>query len=170
MLGSMTETRELSRDVYVAIAAALHAAFILIDDAMTAIRPDDARRLTAEWHELHGMMQLASVAQDMAQRGRDQAPDPDAPVPYLPAPCAHDDDTCTCILPVPEKYRTPDPDCPPGCPQACCAPIPPGVLGLEGVYEIYDGHLNSSALAEGPPWSFIDEIIDARRENRAENE
>jgi hypothetical protein len=120
----MEETRELSRDVYVAIAAALRGAFTLINSAMTGICPPPAR-LTAEWHELHGMMQLANVAQDMAERARDQAPDPDAPIPYLPAPCPHDGPACTDL------------------------PIPPGALATEGVYELRDEPAGSWVLAEG---------------------
>jgi hypothetical protein len=137
MLGSMTETREISRDVYVAIAAALHTAFMLIDGAMNDICHQPAR-LTAEWHELHGMMQLAHVAQEMAERGRDQAPDPDAPIPYLPAPCEHDGPVCTCLA------------------DTCLPadPIPPGILALEGLYEIRDRD-GSSVLAEGP-WLTLD--------------
>jgi hypothetical protein len=134
----MTETRELSRDVYVAIAAALTTAFQLINNAMTAVNIASSHRLTVEWHELHGMMQLASVAQEMAERGRDQAPDPDAPIPYLPAACRHDDDSCTCIVAGPDDPRAPWGEC-----------IPPGALAAEGVYEIRDEPAGSWVLAEG---------------------
>jgi hypothetical protein len=74
----MTETRELGRDVYEDISAALNAAFTLIGQAMSNINPPGTR-LTAEWHELHNMLQLAGVGLEMAERARDRAADLDTP-------------------------------------------------------------------------------------------
>jgi hypothetical protein len=42
-------------------------------------------RLPAEWHELHDLMSLAGIMASTAARYAEQAPDPDAPVPYTVA-------------------------------------------------------------------------------------
>jgi hypothetical protein len=81
----MEETREVTRDVYRAISAAQHQVHNLISDAMDGLA---AGPLTGEWHQLHCMMQAASIIGTLASEGREHAPDPDAPIPCLPASVA----------------------------------------------------------------------------------
>jgi len=75
----MTETREISRDVYDEISNQAHDLFNLVNGTMNAIGT------TGEWAELHDWMKLAGIIAGQAARAAGQAPDPDAPVPYVPA-------------------------------------------------------------------------------------
>ena len=96
----MTETREISRDTYRKISRKAGKLFDLISEAMTTIGT------TGEWDDLHSFMELAHIISRTASRYADQAPgsdahlsawigehsyaasldpDPDAPVPYVPA-------------------------------------------------------------------------------------
>jgi hypothetical protein len=81
----MTETREIGRDEYREIVNTASGLIARISDLMRQVRPEDITKLPAEWHELHDLMSLAGVIAAQAGRYADQAPDPDAPVPYLPA-------------------------------------------------------------------------------------
>jgi hypothetical protein len=75
----MTETREISRDSYREISDQAHVLFDLINGLMGVIECND------EWADLHNLMKLAGVISNFASRYSTEAPDPDAPVPYLPA-------------------------------------------------------------------------------------
>jgi len=76
----MTETREISRDVYREISRKASKLFNLISETMDTISTS-----SGEWDDLHSFMQLAHIISRTARRYADQAPDPDAPVPYVPA-------------------------------------------------------------------------------------
>jgi hypothetical protein len=81
----MTETREISGEEYRRISRKASNLLNRIHDLMRQVRPEDITKLPAEWHELHDLMNLAGVIAAQASRYAEQAPDPDAPVPYLPA-------------------------------------------------------------------------------------
>jgi hypothetical protein len=79
----MTETREISREEYRKITAKASRLLTRISGLMDSVVPDvPSPRLPAEWHELHDLMSLAGVIAATAARYAEQAPDPDAPVPY----------------------------------------------------------------------------------------
>ena len=96
----MTETRELPKDAWRAIGNAAHDLFLLADAAM-----DQITECGNEWHELHDVMRMASITSGQASRAARIAPDPYAPVPYLPADIGE-------ILGTPEPCTCNDPACP----------------------------------------------------------
>jgi hypothetical protein len=75
----MTETREIGREEYRRISDQAHDLFGLIHELMNQLGCND------EWADLHDLMKLAGVIAGTASRYAAAAPDPDAPVPYLPA-------------------------------------------------------------------------------------
>jgi hypothetical protein len=81
----MTETREIGRDAYREIANTASGLIARLSDLMRQVRPEDITQLPTEWHELHDLMSLAGVIAAQAGRYSTEAPDLDAPVPYLPA-------------------------------------------------------------------------------------
>ena len=99
----MTETREVSKDVYRDITDRGHELFAVIAAAMDTIKGPGVI-VSREWDELHQLLKLANVITGLAGMYRDDAPDPDAPVPYLPAdidailgtpvPCTCNDPAC----------------------------------------------------------------------------
>lgn len=78
----MTETREISKDIYQGIIDQAHDLFNSVNDAMQL-----TAGVTAEWHELHDWMNLAGVISGQATRAASAAPeaDLDAPIPFVPA-------------------------------------------------------------------------------------
>jgi hypothetical protein len=87
----MTETREIGRDEYREISRKASNLLGRINGLMDQLH-GPGPRLPAEWHDLHNLMSLAGIISDFAARYAEQAPDPDAPVPYTVAgdmgPCA----------------------------------------------------------------------------------
>jgi hypothetical protein len=81
----MTQTREVPQDVYRDITDQAHAMHARFSDLMDGLSRGPGGVLTDEWHELHELMQLSGVIAAQAGRYAEQAPDPDAPVPYAVA-------------------------------------------------------------------------------------
>jgi hypothetical protein len=82
----MTETREVPKYAYEEIREQALDLFNFIHSQMTALHPEGSEApLTAEWHQLHEWMTLASILHSQASRAEDDAPDTGSPVPYWPA-------------------------------------------------------------------------------------
>ena len=80
----MTETREVTKDVYREIVTAIYAVLDLIRPRMDKVR-DANPALTGEWQDLHGLTQILSGAAAVTWTLHRAAPDPDEHVEVLPA-------------------------------------------------------------------------------------